>query len=75
MADSDSGGQSRFTRICEQQEKSLCRGRLNSYEYALPEETTEAELLELVEKLNNDDKVNGILVPAPAAEADKREMR
>ena len=36
-----------------------------SYEYALPAETTEEELLELVKKLNNDDKVNGILVQLP----------
>ncbi len=37
----------------------------NSYEYALPTETTEQELLELVDKLNNDDKVDGILVQLP----------
>lgn len=37
----------------------------NSYEYALPTETTEEELLDLVQKLNNDDKVNGILVQLP----------
>lgn len=37
----------------------------NSYEYALPAETTEEELLALVQKLNNDDKVNGILVQLP----------
>lgn len=37
----------------------------NSYEYALPAETTEEELLSLVEQLNNDDKVNGILVQLP----------
>lgn len=37
----------------------------NSYKYALPEETTESELLELVDKLNNDPKVNGILVQLP----------
>ena len=37
----------------------------NSYEYALPAETTEQELLDLVQKLNNDDKVNGILVQLP----------
>lgn len=37
----------------------------NSYEYALPAETTEEELLELVKKLNADDKVNGILVQLP----------
>ena len=37
----------------------------NSYEYALPEETTQQELLDLVEELNNDEKVNGILVQLP----------
>ncbi len=36
-----------------------------SYEYTLPEETTEAELLELVEQLNRDDTVQGILVQLP----------
>lgn len=36
-----------------------------SYEYALPAETTEAELLELIAKLNSDAKVNGILVQLP----------
>ena len=37
----------------------------NSYEYALPAETTEEELLDLVRKLNADDKVDGILVQLP----------
>ena len=37
----------------------------NSYEYALPAETTEKELLELVMKLNADEKVDGILVQLP----------
>lgn len=36
-----------------------------SYKYALPENTSEAELLELIQKLNNDDKVNGILCQLP----------
>ena len=36
-----------------------------SYEYALPEETTQQELLDLVDVLNNDKKVNGILVQLP----------
>lgn len=46
---------------------------INSYKYELPAETTEGELLELVEKLNNDDKVDGILVqlPLPAHLDDK----
>lgn len=38
---------------------------IKSLAYELPEETTEAELLELVEKLNKDDLVNGILVQLP----------
>lgn len=37
----------------------------NSYKYALSAETTEEELLALVDKLNNDDKVDGILVQLP----------
>ena len=38
---------------------------IESYEYALPEETTEEELLALVAELNADKKVNGILVQLP----------
>lgn len=38
---------------------------INSYEYALPEETTTEELLELINNLNNDDKVDGILCQLP----------
>lgn len=34
-------------------------------EFLLPEETDEAELLELIEKLNNDNSVNGILLQSP----------
>ena len=36
---------------------------IRSLSYELPEETTEEELLALIEKLNKDDTVNGILVP------------
>ena len=36
-----------------------------SEKYALPEETTEAELLALVDKLNHDDRIHGILVQLP----------
>lgn len=36
-----------------------------SLKYALPEETTQQELLELIEKLNNDDDVDGILCQLP----------
>ncbi|MBQ3124919.1 MAG: bifunctional methylenetetrahydrofolate dehydrogenase/methenyltetrahydrofolate cyclohydrolase FolD [Clostridia bacterium] len=38
---------------------------INSFEYKLPEETTEAELLELIDKLNNDNTVSGILCQLP----------
>ena len=34
-------------------------------EYLLPEETEESELFELIEKLNNDDSVHGILLQSP----------
>lgn len=36
-----------------------------SESYELPEETTEEELLTLIERLNNDDKIHGILVQLP----------
>lgn len=39
-----------------------------SLEYALPESTTQAELLELIEKLNNDEEVDGILCQLPVPE-------
>ncbi len=38
---------------------------IRSLAYEIPEETTEEELLELIEKLNNDESVNGILVQLP----------
>lgn len=38
---------------------------IHSLSYELPEETTEKELLDLVEKLNKDDNVHGILVQLP----------
>ncbi|MBE6571588.1 MAG: bifunctional methylenetetrahydrofolate dehydrogenase/methenyltetrahydrofolate cyclohydrolase FolD [Ruminococcaceae bacterium] len=37
----------------------------NSFEYALPAETTEEELLDLIAKLNADNSVHGILVQSP----------
>jgi len=38
---------------------------IDSFSYDLPETTTEAELLSLIEKLNGDNKVDGILVQLP----------
>lgn len=38
---------------------------MNSFEYALPEATTTQELIDLIEKLNKDEKVHGILCQLP----------
>ena len=45
--------------------KACADVNIESFQYALPAQTTQEELLNLVEKLNNDDKVNGILVQLP----------
>ena len=47
---------------------------IGSRSYELPEETTEAELLDLIDTLNADDEINGILVqlPVPAHIDDKK---
>ena len=59
-------GNNPASRVYVNNKKKACAEvGFESYEYALPEETTEAELLELVRKLNADDKVNGILVQLP----------
>lgn len=59
-------GDNPASRVYVNNKKKACAEvGFESYEYALPEETTEAELLELVDKLNNDDSVNGILVQLP----------
>ncbi len=46
-------------------EKACEQLGMASFKYALPENTTEAELLELINKLNNDSSVNGILCQLP----------
>ena len=38
---------------------------IKSLKYELPQDTPEEELLKIIEKLNNDDEVNGILVQLP----------
>lgn len=38
---------------------------INSFEYKLPETTTEKELIDLIKKLNNDNSVSGILCQLP----------
>lgn len=59
-------GNNPASRIYVNSKKKACSDLgIVSYEYALPQETTEEELLELVDQLNNDSKVNGILVQLP----------
>ncbi len=54
------------SRIYVNNKKKACEYvGFDSYEYALPEETTESELLELINKLNNDDRIDGILCQLP----------
>lgn len=47
---------------------------MNSFEYALPEETTTEELIALIEKLNADEKVHGILCQLPVPKHIDEEM-
>jgi len=59
-------GENPASRVYVNNKKKGClEVGIESFEYALPENTTEQELKELVEKLNNDDKVNGILCQLP----------
>lgn len=54
------------SRVYVDMKKNDCKEvGLMSFEYALPENTSEKELLELINKLNNDKKVHGILVQLP----------
>ncbi len=59
-------GDNPASRVYVNNKKKACAEvGFESFEYALPESTAEAELLELVDKLNNDSRVNGILVQLP----------
>lgn len=54
------------SRVYVNNKKKACEFcGIKSYEYALPAETTQQELLELVDTLNADKNVNGILVQLP----------
>ena len=54
------------SRVYVNNKKKACEFcGIKSYEYALPAETTQGELLELVDTLNADKNVNGILVQLP----------
>ena len=59
-------GNNPASRVYVNNKKKACAAcGIDSYEYALPEETTEEELLRLIDQLNHDSKVNGILVQLP----------
>lgn len=59
-------GNNSASRVYVNNKKKGCEEiGVNSYEYALPEETTQEELLALIDELNNDSKVNGILCQLP----------
>ncbi len=59
-------GDNPASRVYVNNKKKACAEvGFESYEYALPAEMTQDELLALVKKLNDDKKVNGILVQLP----------
>lgn len=59
-------GNNPASRVYVNNKKKACEAvGFESFEYALPEETTQDELIELVKKLNADEKVDGILVQLP----------
>ncbi len=59
-------GNDQASRVYVNNKKKACEFcGITSYEYALPEESTEEQLLKLVDKLNEDGRVNGILVQLP----------
>lgn len=54
------------SRVYVNNKKKACEFcGITSFEYVLPEETTMKQLLELIDALNSDEKVNGILVQLP----------
>jgi len=54
------------SKIYVNNKKKACKFvGIKSFSYELSEKTSENELLQLIEKLNNDEKINGILVQLP----------
>lgn len=59
-------GNNSASRVYVNNKKKGCEEiGVTSFEYALPEETTQEELVSLIEKLNNDGRVDGILCQLP----------
>lgn len=59
-------GNNAASKVYVNNKKKACEAcSIKSFEYLLPEETTREELLSLVDKLNSDSEVDGILVQLP----------
>lgn len=59
-------GEDSASKIYVRNKKRACEEvGIYSEEYALPESTTQYELTQLIDKLNNDRRINGILVQSP----------
>ena len=59
-------GNNPASRVYVNNKKKACEAvGFQSFEYALDENTTQEQLLDLVNVLNRDDRVNGILVQLP----------
>ena len=59
-------GNNSASQVYVRNKKTACEYvGIKSFSYELPEETSEQQLLELIDTLNHDDKVHGILVQLP----------
>lgn len=62
-------GNNSASRVYVNNKKKGCEEiGVNSFEYALPEEITQTELLSLIAELNGDERINGILCQLPLPE-------
>lgn len=63
-------GNNPASRVYVNNKKKACaQVGFNSYEYALPESTTTEEIIELINKLNKSEEVDGILCQLPLPDA------
>ncbi len=69
-------GEDPASKVYVSNKKKACeKAGIVSIEYALPATTTQEELLALIDKLNNNTKINGILVQMPLPKGlDEREV-
>lgn len=59
-------GEDSASKVYVNNKEKMCKKLgINSFVYRLPEDTSEEELLDLIEKLNNDSDVDGILLQHP----------